>query len=278
MGKTYPDNIKSAYFAYHAFYLEILKSRFISREESVIKTRLNFWEERLTEIAKHVTIIKNEPNSSKKFNYIDPIEVALVNALTTTNIKIDTIFRIIDFQFFDLERKSQLNTVEDLEIYAENTRTLLLYLNLNLLDIKDENSFIVASHIGRGIGIVDVLKKMSNHLRMDINLLPKDLIEKHAGSYALMFDRRGDVSEGFYDIILEVAAYSKRHLEVGRELAKTNNLQKNSHVAFLQAIETSWWLSELEKYNFNPMTHNLLKPSTFTIPRLILSKGKQGLF
>jgi hypothetical protein len=46
----------------------------------------------------------------------------------------------------------------------------------------------------------------------------------------------GIMSEEFYDVILEVASYAKKHLELGRELKHL--LPKNSHLAFLVAIES----------------------------------------
>ena len=45
----------------------------------------------------------------------------------------------------------------------------------------------------------------------------------------------GIMSEEFYDVILEIAAYEKKHLELGRELSHL--LPKNSHLALLIAVE-----------------------------------------
>jgi hypothetical protein len=111
--------------------------------------------------------------------------------------------RIIDFQYFDLERSSELNTMEDLEIYAENTRSLLLYLNLNLLNINDKNAYLAASHIGRGVGIVDVLKKLPGLFRLNINMIPLNVIDKLGAHSFNLWDRHGSVSDEFYDAILE---------------------------------------------------------------------------
>ena len=102
-----------------------------------------------------------------------------------------------------MERNSELNTMEDLEVYAENTRSLLLYLNLNLMNVKDRNAFIAASHIGRGVGIVDVLKKLPGLFRLNVNMLPQSIIDKNGGHTFSLWDRHGSVSEEFYDCILE---------------------------------------------------------------------------
>ena len=60
----------------------------------------------------------------------------------------------------------------ELEIYAENTRSLLLYLNLHLLRIDASNALSAASHIGRCLGICDVLKKIPYYLAKHRSYIP----------------------------------------------------------------------------------------------------------
>ena len=52
----------------------------------------------------------------------------------------------------------------ELEVYAENTKSLLLYMNLHLLKIDNSDAIVAASHIGRCIGICDIIKKVPFHL------------------------------------------------------------------------------------------------------------------
>jgi hypothetical protein len=93
--------------------------------------------------------------------------------------------------------------MEDLEIYAENTRSLLLYLNLNLLNIDDKNAYLAASHIGRGVGIVDTLKKLPGLFKLNINMLPLSVVDKVGAHSFNLWDRHGSVSDEFYDAVLE---------------------------------------------------------------------------
>ena len=51
------------------------------------------------------------------------------------------------------------------------------------------------------------------------------------------------MSEEFYDVVLEIAAYAKKHLEIGRSYG--SKLPKNSHLAFLLAIEAEMFLEKL---------------------------------
>mgnify|MGYP001115739970 CR=1 FL=1 len=48
------------------------------------------------------------------------------------------------------------------------------------------------------------------------------------------------MAEEFYDVVFEVSAYAKKHLEMGRDLQ--SKLPKNSHKALLLAIEADQFL------------------------------------
>lgn len=276
-----------------------MKSRYISREESVIKTRLLFWEERLENVINEKSKIQkqnntkvdsendnNEDKEEEEESYSalekDSLTLLLTEALAKTEyVNIETLFRMLDFQLFDLENKGNIETMEELEVYAENTRSLLIYLNLNLLNIQDEKAFICASHVGRGVGIVDILKRMPSLIHLNINQMPKSLITKYVGSTALLFSSKGEKNERMYDVILEMAAYAKKHIEVAAQMSdelKENESNRNIHIAFMQCIDSYHWLKELEEYNFNVFEPNLKKIKSFSLSRKISQAGKSGKY
>ena len=53
-----------------------------------------------------------------------------------SRINFKLLHRLVDFQLLDIDRGS-INTMQELEVYAENTRSLMLYMNLHLLNIDD---------------------------------------------------------------------------------------------------------------------------------------------
>jgi len=65
--------------------LEIHKSRFISKESTVCKTRLLFWEDTL----------KNLLNGKMPK---EPIGFVLKEAFDRSKIRVETLFRMVDFQ------------------------------------------------------------------------------------------------------------------------------------------------------------------------------------
>lgn len=93
----------------------------------------------------------------------EPVSKVLSEALKNTPINFNLLKRMVDYQLFDIDR-GDIQTMRELEIYAENTRSLLLYLNLHLLRIDDTNALTAASHLGRCIGICDVIKKIPFYL------------------------------------------------------------------------------------------------------------------
>ena len=74
--------------------------------------------------------------------------ILLKEAFEKSPIRKELLFRMVDFQFFDLEKNSEMRSMEELEIYAENTRSLLIYLNLHLINVKNQEAYVAASHIG----------------------------------------------------------------------------------------------------------------------------------
>lgn len=143
-----------------------------------------------------------------------------------TNVNFKVLHRLIQFQLFDIERGS-IQTMRELEVYGENTRSLMLYLNFHLLGIDDANANIAASHIGRALGICDVLKKTPYYLAVHRGYLPTEILNKHNLFYDRIWSRQGGeaiVADEFYDVVLEMAAYAKKHLEAARKIHKETPL------------------------------------------------------
>lgn len=86
----------------------------------------------------------------------------------------------------------------------------------------------------------------------------------------------GIMTEEFYDVILEVAAYAKKHLEVGRSY--NGKLPKNSHLALLLAIDADSFLKELEKHNFDIFDEAFRKKRVFKMPYSMYQARRKGYF
>ena len=128
--------------------------------------------------------------------------------------------------------------MRELEVYGENTRSLMLYMNLHLLSIDDKNANLVASHLGRALGICDVIKKSPYYLAVHRGYLPIEILNKHNLFFDRIWSRNGGeaiVVDEFYDVILELAAYARKHVQAARVIHEQSPLPLHAHRAFLFA-------------------------------------------
>ena len=97
----------------------------------------------------------------------------------------------------------------------------MLYMNLHLLSIDDQQANLIASHLGRCLGICDILKKTPYYLAVHRNKIPLEIMARHNVFNDRIYNRTGGVAivkEEFYDAVLEVAAYARKHLQIVREI------------------------------------------------------------
>ena len=95
--------------------------------------------------------------------------------------------------------------MRDLEIMAENTRSLQLFLGLHLLQIDSKDAYMAASYMGRCAGLCYILGSMPFYFQKQVMMIPDELLTKHGTTYQFLWDRNGagKPDEKLYDIILE---------------------------------------------------------------------------
>lgn len=174
-----------------------------------------------------------------------------------------------------------MQTMRELEVYAENTRSLMLYMNLHLLGIDCKHANLAASHLGRALGICDILKKVPYYLAVHRGYLPAEVLLRHNLYYDRIWDKIGGeaiVVDEFYDVMLEMAAYAKKHLEAARKVQQEHQLPEHSHRALLLAQEVDYFLDLLETSNFNIFEPQFRRNSLFKVPNAFYKAGRAGKF
>lgn len=166
----------------------------------------------------------------------------------------------------------------ELEVYAENTRSIMNYLTLHLLGIDDKTANLAASHLGRSSGICDVIKKSPYFLAQNRSYLPNEILLKYDLYFDKIWDKQkeGHVRDEFYDVILEVASYAKKHLEIAQSYKE--QVPKVATRALLHGVETEFYLSELERLNFDPFDSEFRKPSLIKLPYKIYKAAKNNTY
>ncbi|CAI9624030.1 unnamed protein product [Staurois parvus] len=123
--------------------------------------RMQFWRETLQDIYQ-----ENPPHH--------PVALELAKAVQRHKLTKRWLTRIIDDREKNLDDRAYRN-IKELETYAENTQSSLLYLTLETLDIKDVHADHAASHVGKAQGIVTCLRAVPFHSSRRQVFLPVDI-------------------------------------------------------------------------------------------------------
>ncbi|GBC07392.1 hypothetical protein RclHR1_07430004 [Rhizophagus clarus] len=196
----YPKHLQKVYFAIRALNIELIMVRESVSKPQLGSMRMQFWRETIDS-----TFKGNPPQQ--------PIAQVLYDSLKICQLSPLFFRRIID------ERDAQLNDPpyinnKDLESYGENTASCLLYLHLQSLGVEDIQADHAASHIGKSIGIVTILRGFPYLVSKRRMLLPSAITSKYNISQEEIF-RKGPV-KGLEDAIFEIATLAHDHLLTAR--------------------------------------------------------------
>ncbi|CAG8449864.1 8681_t:CDS:2 [Ambispora leptoticha] len=230
----YPKNLQYAYYAIRAFNVELAMVRGSVSSQLIGKMRMQFWRESIDSIFKG-----NPPHHP----------VALLLNSTLEHCKLSSLFfkRIINERDANLDDPPYMS-IRDLESYGENTASCLLYLQLELLGIKNIQADHAASHIGKATGIVTILRAFPYLASKRRMYLPADTLAKFKISEEAIF-REGPTVKGLEDAVFEVATTAHDHLLTARSFLP--EIQREAMPVFLSSIACDSYLKRLEKYNFN---------------------------
>lgn len=179
----------------------------------------------------------------------EPVSVLLAHALADLDARTAGKARMSQRWLVRMvgERERYLNnapyaTLEALERYAEGTYATLLYLTLQALPVGGVTADHIASHVGKAVGIVAVLRGLPlvafppppNHHSNASGLGGTlDARRSRQGSVTLPLDvmartgvrdedvlRKGAEAEGLRDAVFEVATRASDHLITARQMLK----------------------------------------------------------
>ncbi|GAB5589625.1 hypothetical protein Unana1_04525 [Umbelopsis nana] len=229
----YPREIRNAQYALRAFNVELASIREGVSNPAIGKLRTQFWKD---------TIDKAFANNPPK----QPVALALADAMKQVSFSPMWFKRIINEREENLD-DPQFMTIKDMEKYAENTASCLLYLQLESLKIRDVNADHIASHVGKVIGISTLLRALPFHASQKRLILPAEVTAKHNIVQEDVF-RQGH-AEGLEDAVFEVATTAHDHLLTARSMLKS--VPPAAMPVILSAVPAAKYLEKLEQSNFN---------------------------
>lgn len=144
-------------------------------------------------------------------------------------------------------------TIEELEKYAEDTVSTILYMTLQAGGVRSTAADHAASHIGKASGLLLLLKSLPYHASRSrhFSYIPAKvaanhgLLVKEGGRSEIHLDSR----ERLCDAVFEMASVANIHLQKARQLAGT--IPAEACPVLLQAVPAQVLLDSLSRVQFD---------------------------
>ncbi|XP_060241966.1 NADH dehydrogenase (ubiquinone) complex I, assembly factor 6 isoform X2 [Meriones unguiculatus] len=209
----FPAECRSAVSALRAFNVELAQVKDSVSEKTIGRMRMQFWKKAVEDM-----YCDNPPHQ--------PVAIELWKAVKRYNLTKRWLMRIIDEREKNLDDKAY-RSIQELENYAENTQSSLLYLTLEVLGVRDLHADHAASHIGKAQGIVTCLRATPYHSSRRKVFLPMDVCVQHGVSQEDFLRRNQD--KRVRDVVYDVASQAHLHL---KHVSLENYLKKIQRVDF----------------------------------------------
>ena len=221
-----------AYLAIRAFNIEVARIPDMVSNPTVGSFRMQFWRDTI-----NATFDAQPP--------AEPVAILLASVLTNYKLNKSWFLRLISTRERMLTHPGYTSLTE-LETYAENTYSTVLYLTLSAYPLKSITMDHLASHIGKAAGICAVLRgfpllafpsppphhggstgnigQIPRTNRQGVITLPLDVMSQCGVREEDVFQRAASAS-GLKDAVFAVATRASDHLITARSMLK--NIQRS---------------------------------------------------
>jgi NADH dehydrogenase [ubiquinone] 1 alpha subcomplex assembly factor 6 len=136
-----------------------------------------------------------------------------------------------------------------METYAEETNSCVAYLLLEVHNCRNVDADHAASHLGKAIGITNILRSIyTQHTRQQYLPIPQEILMKHGVSQERFYRSLKD-DKGVEEVVFEVATLAHQHLE--KSLKLIPKVPKEAKLVFLPSVACKRYLERLRLANFN---------------------------
>ncbi|CAN1333299.1 NADH dehydrogenase (ubiquinone) complex I, assembly factor 6 [Linum perenne] len=235
--------MRKAAFALRAFNVETAKAMDVASDPRIGLMRLLWWQEAIDKIYANKLIEQ-------------PVAQALASVVSDHKISKGWLKRSVEARINDARREPHdiPHSISELEKYAEDTVSTLLYMTLQSGGISSTAADHAASHIGKASGLLLLLRSLPYHAsrsRHD-SYIPIEVASKHGllvkeggRSYIKLDSNEGSLS----DAVFEIASVANAHLQKARDLAGT--IPAEARPVLLPSVPTQVMLDSLSKVQFN---------------------------
>lgn len=243
-----PPSMRKAAFALHAFNVETSRAMDVTSDPRIGLMRLLWWQDVLDKIYAG--------------NLIEhPAAQALTSVITEHKITKGWLKRSVEARINDARRDANdvPKTITELEKYAEDTVSTILYMILQAGGIQSTAADHAASHIGKASGLLLLIRSLPYHASHNrhFSYIPSTVAANHG-----LLDMQGgqsqihiDSREKLCDAVFEMASVASVHLQKARKLAGT--VPAEAVPALLPAVPAQFILDSLSKVQFDVFDHRL---------------------
>ncbi|KAJ7360473.1 NADH dehydrogenase (ubiquinone) complex I, assembly factor 6 [Desmophyllum pertusum] len=253
-----PKSSRTSVFAVRAFNVELARIQDAVSDQTIGRMRLQFWRDSLEN-----TYQGNPPQQS--------VALELAEAITKHKLAKGWFSRLIDARERNLDNRPH-ETTNALEEHGENTVSSVLYLILECLGVKDVQADHAASHLGKAIAVVTLLRSTPFHGSKGKVYIPNNIMIKHGVSQEDII--RGRTTQPVKDVAYDLASLAHSHLSTAQSLM--SKAPKAASRAFLPVVSCKAYLTKIQKADFN-IFHPTLRERNHLLPLLLLKHAWTGL-
>jgi phytoene synthase len=250
-----PADRREDVFAVYAFNYEVAKTREVVSEAMLGRIRLQWWREAIAPIFASGPVRRHDVLESL---------AAMVRRRRLSRSHLD---QLIDARERDLTDEPPA-TLAALEAFAAETAGELAVTAVEILGVREDSASRAARDIGTAYGLTGLLRAVPFHAHAKRLLLPADLVaaagvDVHRNLFELK------PSPALAEVVGQVAAAARRHLEAARELRR--EIPRAALPALLPGVIAAHWLRQLQRVHYDVFDPRLKRPDTGRSWRLALA-------
>ncbi|KAK5583605.1 hypothetical protein RB653_005203 [Dictyostelium firmibasis] len=245
-------------YAIRAFNIETVANDHSPKSEKISRLRLSFWKD----------AVNNIYNGKV---YDQPLTRVLAQVIKEKKLTKTWFIKILNRREKD-NQQVQIKDMEELEQYADDIHSSLLLLTLEGLGVKGNHDVEhCASHLGKAVGIMVLIRGTIYHLGNRKTYIPVSLTTKYGINVESLY--RGDPQlEKLQNAIYEMASCAKLHLDKAKQFR--GKIPHPANEAFLSVSVVEDFLERLRKVDFNIFEY----PNTQQHPLLLMKLYKNKFF
>jgi len=230
-----PVHRREALFALYAFNYEIARVREGVTEPMLGQIRLQWWRENIAAAFAGGPVRRH------------PVVEAMSAAIRDLSLTREHFDCLIDAREEDLE-DTQPATLAALENYTEATAARLIYLVLEVLNVRDPTAGEAAHHIGIAYALAGLLRAMPFNARTGRYFIPGDLAQRT--ELAKEDYRALRTTSAVRAATAEIAAAASLHL--AKAHVRSRKTPRSALPALLPAVIARRWLARLSRTGNDP--------------------------